>query len=124
MSEVLDRIELRQLKFMACHGVYPEEKQYPQPFMLDITLYLPLAEAAHSGNLEKTVNYAELYDKVRHLVEDTSVDLIETLAEQVAELALSYAPVRKVQVALEKSQATPLAGTPFRAAVVIERSKA
>ncbi|MBQ2698332.1 MAG: dihydroneopterin aldolase, partial [Firmicutes bacterium] len=69
-------------------------------------------------------NYAELYDRVRSLVEDTTVDLIETLAEQIAELVLSYPQVQKVQVALEKSQAAPLKGMPFRAAVVIERERA
>ncbi|MBR7114070.1 MAG: dihydroneopterin aldolase [Firmicutes bacterium] len=119
----MDRIELRQLKFTACHGVYPQEKTNPQPFCLDLTLYLPLQPAAKSGDLALTVNYAELYDRVRNLVEDTTVDLIETLAEQIAELALSYPPVQKVQVALEKSQAAPLKGMPFRAAVVIERKR-
>ena len=124
MTHQLDRIELRQLKFTACHGVYAQEKISPQPFCLDIVLFLPLREAAQSGDLSQTVNYAEFYDRVRTLVEDTTVDLIETLAEQVAEIALSYPMVQKVQVSLEKSQAAPLKGMPFRAAVVIERERA
>ena len=119
----MDKIILRDIRVMACHGVYPEEKISPQPFVIDLTLFLDLHPAAVSGDLADTVDYGALCRGVRRFVEENSFDLLETLAEELAGLVLLAADrVERVRVRVEKSEARLDDGT-FPAAVEIERSR-
>mgnify|MGYP000902331629 CR=1 FL=1 len=58
----MDRIFLCGMRFMACHGVLPHEREIPQPFEADVELGLDLRAAGESDNIEDTVNYAKVYD--------------------------------------------------------------
>lgn len=60
--EVLDRIQLRDLKLFGYHGVLPEEKRNGQDFLIDATLFLSLRQAGLTDNLRHTVNYASVYE--------------------------------------------------------------
>lgn len=117
-----DRIILPAIPVLACHGVYEEEKHQPQPFMISLILWLDLAPAAASGQVGDTVDYGRLYNQVKELAENNSFNLIETLAERIAALALAEAAVRRVRVGVEKSQARS-GGAVFPAQVVVERRR-
>lgn len=118
----MDKICLQGLTFYAKHGVYAEEKLHEQPFRVDLELSLDTREAAAHDDLALSVDYAKLYGQVRELVEHRSFALLETLAEQLAELALSAERVQAVRVRVEKSRAS-YRGQQFAAAVVIERRR-
>ena len=84
----LDRIALTGLRATAFHGVLEHERRDGQLFLIDVTVHLSLREAASSDDLDDTVHYGVLAEKVVEAVESDPVDLIETVAERVATVAL------------------------------------
>ena len=102
----MDRIFLRGMRFMACHGVLPPEQEIPQPFEVDVELGLDLRAAGESDDLSDTVNYAEVYEIVRDTVEGESKHLIEALAEEIADdLLRALDSLRWVRVTVHKPTA-------------------
>ena len=79
-----DRIVLAGMAFEARHGVNDWEKTQPQRFEVDVELILNARAAGTSDELAQTVDYREVYEKVRLVLEGPPVDLIETLAESIA----------------------------------------
>ena len=90
--------------------------------MIDVTCRLPLADAAAGDDLSRTVHYGELAAEIVGAVERDPVDLIETVAERVAAVALAHEAVQSVRVTVHKPEA-PIA-VPFAdVSVTIERSR-
>jgi dihydroneopterin aldolase len=79
-----DRIVLQGMLFEGLHGVLAEEKAAPQPFEVDLELYLDLRPAGKSDDLSRTVDYREAFEIARSVVEGPTRELIETLAESIA----------------------------------------
>jgi dihydroneopterin aldolase len=117
-----DRITLTGLRAHGHHGVFEHERAEGQVFVIDVTVHLPLRRAAGSDELADTVHYGELAERVVAAVERDPVDLIETVAERVAEVALSFPAVETVEVTVHKPSA-PIT-VPFEdVAVSITRSR-
>ena len=117
-----DRITLIGLRASAFHGVLEHERRTGQVFIIDVTVWLDLEAAAAGDDLDLTVHYGELAEEVVAAVETEPVDLIETVAERVANVALAHAPVQRVEVTVHKPSA-PIA-VPFSdVAVTIVRSR-
>ena len=117
-----DRIVLTGLRATGHHGVFAHERQEGQEFVIDVTVHLSLHEAASGDDLDQTVNYGELAEKVVAAVETDPVDLIETVAERVAAVALGFPRVDVVDVTVHKPSA-PIT-VPFAdVAVSITRSR-
>jgi len=104
-----DRIALRGMRFMGRHGVSDEERAAAQPFEIDLVLRLDLARPATTDDLADTVNYAELFELAREVVETRSFHLLEALAGAVADGVLAAQPVDDVEVRVRKPKA-PLPG--------------
>ena len=118
-----DRITLTGLRVRAHHGVFDFERAEGQEFVIDVSVAVDLAAAAASDELDRTVHYGELAEAVVAAVERDPVDLIETVAERVAEVALGFAAVDEVEVTVHKPQA-PIT-VPFDdVAVTIVRGRA
>lgn len=110
-----DRILLEGMVFEGTHGVYPEEQVTPQPFEVDVELALNLQPAGMSDDLELTIDYARVFDVCRQIVESTRFNLIEALAEAIAEeLLTGFAATESVTVRIRKPKVQ--LGGPFRAA--------
>lgn len=107
----MDEIRLTGLRASAYHGVLEHERRDGQLFLLDLTVRLPLAPAAAHDDLAATVHYGELAEAVVAAVERDPVDLIESVAERVANVALGFRAVREVVVTVHKPSA-PIA-VPF-----------
>src|ERR1017187_9961601 len=117
-----DRIVLQGISARGCHGVLDVEKTDGQEFVVDVTLEVDLRRAGRSDLLAHTVNYAEVGADIMALITGPSLDLIETLAEQIAAAALRRPLVQAVEVTVHKPQA-PL-GVPFEdVQVVVERQR-
>ena len=102
----MDRIFLRGMRFMACHGVLPHEQEVPQPFEVDVELGLSLRAAGESDDLDDTVNYAKVYDVVSTVLTVTRKYLIEALAEEIADdLLRDFDSLRWVRVTVHKPTA-------------------
>lgn len=111
MTGALDRITLLGLRVFAHHGVYPDERQAGQEFVIDLTVEAPLAVAARSDDVQHTVHYGDLAEAVMAAVRAEPVDLIETLAERIAIVALAHPITERVTVTVHKP-AAPIA-VPF-----------
>lgn len=99
----MDKIILRELHFVARHGVLPEEKQTSQKFSATVELELPLAEAGRTDRLDQTIDYCAVQAVARNVIEGAHKKLIETLAESVAqELLKAFPPVHAVTVEITK----------------------
>ncbi|HIX78825.1 MULTISPECIES: dihydroneopterin aldolase [unclassified Corynebacterium] len=116
-----DRIELTGLECFGYHGVFEEEKKTGQPFIVDVTCWLDTAGI--EDDLSRTVNYAELADVAADIVEGPSRDLIETVAEEVAETAMQrFEILHAIEVTIHKPKA-PIPRTFADVAVVARRSR-
>jgi dihydroneopterin aldolase len=116
----MDKIILQGLRFMACHGALPHERQVMQLFLVDLELQLDLRPAGGSDRLEDTVDYGAVYETVRQVLTGSPYTLLEALAEACAQKILETYPVGQVMVRLTKPHA-PIGGDMAAAAVEIIR---
>lgn len=100
-----DRIDLRGLSGRGRHGVYDHERADGQRFVVDLSLELDTGKAAATDDLAATVDYGMLATKVVEIIEGEPVNLIETLAQRIAEACLSEPAVDTVEVTVHKPQA-------------------
>ncbi|AOY76314.1 dihydroneopterin aldolase [Clostridium formicaceticum] len=106
----MDKILLKNLGFYGYHGVLPEENVLGQKFFLDIELYVDLKTAGISDNVEDTVNYAEVYNIAKDIVENKRFQLIEALGESIASTVLGQFPVVKEIVITIRKPEAPVRG--------------
>ena len=100
-----DRIELVGLRARGHHGVLAHERRDGQEFLVDVSLEVDIAEAAGSDDLDKTVDYGVLAQSIEAVITGDPVDLIETLAQRIADVCLRDSRVRAVDVAVHKPSA-------------------
>ena len=118
-----DRITLTGVRVRAHHGVFDVEREQGQEFVIDVSVAVDLSAAASGDDLGRTVHYGELAEAVVAAVERDPVDLIETVAERVAAVALAHPAVEEVEVTVHKPEA-PIR-VPFAdVAVTIVRGRA
>jgi dihydroneopterin aldolase len=122
-NQVGDRISVKGLRARGRHGVLAAERELGQEFIVDVTLFLDTAPAAAGDDLTKTVHYGELAQDLVKVVEGEPVDLIETLAQRLADVCLARELVWSAEVSVHKPAAPiPL---PFDDVIVtIIRSRA
>lgn len=104
----LDRIEVTGIRAWGRHGVLSQEKDLGQQFVVDVALHLSTAPAGRSDALSRTVNYAEVAATVHEEIGTGSHDLVETLAERIAQRILTdtgHPLVRRIEVRVHKPSA-------------------
>jgi 7,8-dihydroneopterin aldolase/epimerase/oxygenase len=104
------------------HGFFEHERETPQPFEVDVELFLDLRPAGIHDDLEKTVDYGRVYEIVARIVETASFRLLEAIAEAIAAEILAQFPVDEVGVTVRKP-AVQLGGPIDHAAVEIRRRR-
>ena len=117
-----DRIELRGLTVRGNHGVFDHERRDGQDFVVDITLWIDLAAAAASDDLNDTYDYGVLAQRAADIVAGPARDLIETVAAEIAEDVMNDDRVHAVEVVVHKPSA-PIPLTFSDVAVVARRSR-
>jgi 7,8-dihydroneopterin aldolase/epimerase/oxygenase len=119
---VTDRIVLRGVRAVGHHGVYPEERANGQLFVVDVALGVDTSAAAASDDVADTVHYGELAAQITAVIEGEPVNLIESLAQRVADVCLAEDLVDAVEVTVHKPEAP--VGVPFSdVAVTIVRRR-
>ncbi|GGM33868.1 dihydroneopterin aldolase [Dactylosporangium sucinum] len=117
-----DRISLTGLTVRGHHGVFDFERRDGQDFVIDVVLELDLAPAAASDDVADTVHYGELAEGLAAVVAGEPVDLIETLAQRLADVCLADGRVHTAIVTVHKPQA-PIPLQFADVAVTIRRSR-
>ena len=99
-----DSIKIEGITAIGFHGVYTEERAKGQKFIVDVKLSLSLQGI--NDDLSKTVNYADVAHLVVRHITGEPVNLIETVAESIADEILKDFPlVKKVKVKVHKPEA-------------------
>jgi 7,8-dihydroneopterin aldolase/epimerase/oxygenase len=104
-EQPIDELTVLGVECYGHHGVFDFEKRDGQPFVVDLTLGVRTAAAAASDDLHDTVDYGSLVAAVRAAVETDPVDLIETLAQRIADVCLADARVAWTRVTVHKPDA-------------------
>jgi dihydroneopterin aldolase len=105
MLQMSDQIMLTGLRVRGHHGVYDFERKAGQDFVLDVTLELDTSIAAASDEVGDTVHYGELAESLAAVVAGPPVNLLETLAQRLAQVCLADARVSAATVTVHKPQA-------------------
>ena len=90
----VDTLTLKNMRFFARHGLYPEERELGQRFEVDLVVKGDFSGAAAADDPRQLVDYTRLYEAVRDVVAGQSFSLVEALAEQIASsIGRSFAPI-------------------------------
>jgi dihydroneopterin aldolase len=117
-----DRLVLRGLRATGHHGVFDFERREGQQFVVDVVLLLDTRRAAASDDLSDTVHYGVLAERLHEAIASDPVDLVETLAQRLADICLAETQVSSVEVTVHKPSA-PIA-VPFEdVSLTIQRSR-
>lgn len=105
----MDKITLRNMKFFGFHGCEDFEKSKGQAFEIDAELYIDTRAAGQSDKLVDAVNYAEIFGKIKKVMENERYDLLERVAERVSEKILEDVRIQSIILRVRKP-AVPLQG--------------
>ncbi len=100
-----DRLTLTGLRAKGFHGVFPHERLNGQEFVVDLEIGTDAAAAAAADDLALTIHYGDLAERVTAAIGSDPVGLIETLAERIAEIVLSYPSATSATVTVHKPYA-------------------
>jgi dihydroneopterin aldolase len=117
---VTDELSILGIECYGHHGVFDVERRDGQTFLIDLTLGVDTAPAAASDDLRDTVDYGSLVGSVKAAVEKDPVDLIETLAQRIADVCLADDRVEWARVTVHKPDA-PIEATFSDVALSITR---
>lgn len=101
----MDRVAVRGLRAQGRHGVFPREREEGQLFVVDVDMAVDTRSAAAGDELARTVHYGVVAEEVVAVVEGEPVELIETLAQRIADRCLEHHAVQEVEVVVHKPQA-------------------
>ena len=108
VSATTDRISLIGLSARGHHGVLPFEREEGQLFTVDVILDLGqrgTAVAAVTDSVTDAVDYSRVANGIVSIIEGEPVNLIESLADRIAERVLSFPRVVAAEVTVHKPEA-------------------
>jgi dihydroneopterin aldolase len=121
-DQQVDELSILGIECYGHHGVFDFEKRDGQTFVIDLSLGVATGPAAASDDLRDTVDYGSLVGSVKAAVEKDPVDLIETLAQRIADVCLADARVEWARVTVHKPDA-PIEATFSDVALTITRKR-
>ena len=98
----MDKIIIEDLEVRYCIGVPDEERAEPQRLLLCIEMSHDFRPAAASDDISKTINYYAVSQRLLRLGEGRSWRLLETLAEEIAQIIRTEFGAAAVQVEIKK----------------------
>ncbi|HEB93616.1 MAG TPA: dihydroneopterin aldolase [Gammaproteobacteria bacterium] len=116
----MDIIFLHGLTIETIIGIYDWERKEKQSIILDLDMGTDIRRAAASDAIENTLNYKAVAKHLIEFVGDSDFQLVETLAERVAEVVLTEFDVTWVRLRVNKQGAVRYAGD---VGIIIERGE-
>ena len=101
----MDKILVRDLTARCIIGVNAEERREKQEVLINLSIYADLRKAGKSDKFEDAVDYRSIKKQLLGEVEKSSYNLIEALAQRVAEICLENPAISQVKVTVEKPSA-------------------
>ena len=100
--QTMDILRIRELRVRCRVGVTALERRRPQELLVTLTLHADLAKACRSDQFKDTVDYRAIKLAILAALEPKSFQLIERVAQRVADCALRDPRVVRVDVAVQK----------------------
>lgn len=100
-----DTIRITGITAFGYHGVLSHEREEGQEFVVDVAIETDFSKAAETDEVTETINYALIADLVFAEITGPAVNLIETMANQIATKILALANVISVEVTVHKPYA-------------------
>ena len=97
-----DRIEVTDMRVDTIIGILDSEQRTPQPIIVDLELEMPIEEAARTGSLHTTINYADVQQWVMTLAQQGRWRLLESLCMASCRLLLAPPAACEERGAVEK----------------------
>ena len=102
MKLMSSKIYLRNVRFHAFHGVLPQEGIVGNDYLVNLVLDYDFSSAMKTDDLQGTLNYAEVYQKVREEMAVPS-KLLEHVAGRIAyRLFFDFPEIQKLQLSITK----------------------
>ena len=98
----MDIIYLHGLKAETLIGIWDWERKIRQTVVIDLEMAADVRRAAQSDQVEDTLNYKSVAKRVQQFVADSEFQLVETLAERIAEIVSTEFDVPWVRVKVNK----------------------
>lgn len=103
----MDKLFLRDFRLQMIIGIYEWERKLPQTVQLDLEIGLPPNRASLTDNVADSINYAEVAQRIKDTVLQREFQLVETLAEHIAQLILTEFKSPWTQVSVTKIAVVP-----------------
>jgi len=114
----MDLVYIRELEVETIIGIYDWEREIRQRINLDLDLGTDIRQAANTEDVDNTLNYKTVSDRLIEFIEQSEFQLVETMAEQIAEIVMTEFGVKWLRLRLGKPGAVPQAKD---VGVIIER---
>ena len=102
------RLFLHGLQVQARIGIHDFEKQGPQSLLIDIDLYVALADTqARNDQLDEVVDYDFVRQVVHQRVAQGHIGLQETLCDDIMSALMAHPGVQAAQVSTRKPDVYP-----------------
>lgn len=101
----MDIIYLRELRVETVIGIYEWERRIRQPVIIDLEMAADVRRAASTDNIDDTLNYKAVAKRVIAFAEGSQFQLVETLAERVAEIVMNEFHVPWLRLEVNKKGA-------------------
>lgn len=102
MSTPSDIIFITDLRAEAIIGIYDRERSIKQTISVDLELATSVKDAAEQDTIDATFNYKLLSKRVEAFIQQSEYQLIETLAEKLAQIILDEFNVPWLKLTLHK----------------------
>lgn len=105
MSTVNDVIYLHDLHVEAIIGIFEWERRVKQTIVIDLDMATDIRKAAATDNINNTLDYKSVAKRIMAFVEASRFQLVETLAERIAEIVIKEFNVTWLRLRLNKQGA-------------------
>lgn len=100
-----DFIEIHGIAGFGYHGLFEHERKNGQSFSADVKLELKKKKVFKSDSIDDAVDYSKVINAVHEIIVGEPVNLIERVAELIAQALLKTFPIKSVEVIVHKSNA-------------------
>jgi 7,8-dihydroneopterin aldolase/epimerase/oxygenase len=116
----MDKVFINGLTIQTTIGFFAWEKQIKQSLVIDLVMGWDIKPAAKNDELAKTLDYAEIAVVIEKFANDNPVDLLETLAERLADFLMTHYHTPWLKLTIHKPNAVHNANS---VGVAIERGQ-
>jgi dihydroneopterin aldolase len=120
-QQATDTVFVHELKVETIIGIWGWERKIRQTVSIDLEMGADIRRAAETDSIDDTLNYKAISKRVQQFVAESEFQLVETMAEKIAELVLQEFKVPWIQVRVSKPGAIRGAKN---VGILIHRSKA